>query len=59
MFSHETLKLITHLLQEHIHDEKSLENIKTKMNEKNTRNLFACIDKDGNGEITLLDVNLF
>ena len=47
------------MLQEHIHDEKSLENIKTKMNEKNTRNLFTCIDKDGNGEITLLDVNLF
>lgn len=57
MFSHETLKLISHLLQEHLHDEKSLENMKTKLNEKNTRALFTCIDNDDNGEITLLDVN--
>ena len=45
------------MLQEHLHDEKSLENMKSKMNEKNTRALFTCIDNDGNGEITLLDVN--
>lgn len=57
MFSHETLKLISHLLQEHILDEKSLENMKTKTKEKNIKDLFTFIDKDGNGEITLLDVN--
>ena len=61
MFSHETLKLISHLLQEHIHDESSLENLKSQLNEKSPdqRALFTHIDKDGNGEITLLDVTFY
>jgi len=61
MFSHETLKLISHLLQEHINDEKSLESLKNQLSEKNAnlRVFFNHMDKDCDGSITLINVKIF
>lgn len=61
MFSHETLKMISNMLQEQLNDEIGLEGLRLQMHEKGTdfRALFHWFDKDEKGSFTLIDVLFF